>query len=82
MPVLLNASFDCFRLGQSQVKIVQPIVFQSLQTACQVLFGQLEQGADKRGWKRNWQFQAELQRAVIKCNPRSNHRRENHLFNQ
>lgn len=67
---LLNAGFDCFRLGQSQVKIVQPIVFQSLQTACQVLFGHLVQEADNRGWKKNWQFQPELQRAVIKCNPR------------
>lgn len=48
-----NASFDCSRLGQSQVKIVQPIVFQSLRSACQVLFGQLVQEADNRGWKRN-----------------------------
>lgn len=77
-----NASFDCSRLGQSQVKIVQPIVFQSLQTACQVLFGQLVWEADNRGWKRNWQFPAELQRAVMKCNSGSNHHRENHLFNR
>lgn len=36
-----NANSACSRLGQSQVKIVQPIVFQTLQTACQVLLGQL-----------------------------------------
>lgn len=77
-----NASLDCSRLGQSQVKIVQPIVFQSLQTACQVLFGQVVREADNRGWKRTWQFPAELQRAVMKCNSSSNHHRENRLFNQ